>query len=99
MSPTRSVPRWISTVATGAAAALELGLEHDAFGRAVRIGLEIEQLGLQQDRLFELVEIGLLERRDFDVEHLAAELFDDDLVLQQFLAHPLGLARPACPSC
>ena len=44
----------------GAAAALELGLEHDALGRAVRVGLEVEQLGLQQDRFLELVEIGLL---------------------------------------
>ena len=68
-----------------------LRFEHDAFGRAVRVGLEIEELGLQQDRFLELVEIGLLQRRDFDVEHLAAELLDDDLVLQQFLAHPLGL--------
>ena len=73
-----------------AAAALDLGLEDDAFGRAVRIGFQIEQLGLQQDRLFEAVEIGLFQRRDLDVENLAAELFDDDLVLQQFLPHPLG---------
>ena len=75
-----------------AAAALELGLEHDALGRAVRVGLQIEQLGLQQDRFLQLVEVGLLERRDLDIEHLAAELLDDELVLQQFLAHPLGLA-------
>ena len=73
-----------------AAAALELGFEHDAFGRAVRVGLEVEQLGLQQDRFLELVEIGLLERRDLDIEHLAAELLDHELVLQQFLAHALG---------
>ena len=82
-----------------AAAALELGLEHDAFGRTVRVGLEIEQLGLQQDRFFELVEVGLLQRRDLDVEHLAAELLDDEFVLQQLLPHALGLAHPACRSC
>ena len=82
-----------------AAAALELCLEHDALGGAVRVGLEVEQLGLQQDRLLELVEVGLLERRDLDVEHLAAELLDDELVLQQLLPHALGLAHPACPSC
>src|SRR5204862_53641 len=73
------------------AAPFELGFEDDAFGRTVRIGLQVEQFGLQQDRFLELVEIGLLERRHFDVEHLAAEFFDDELVLQQLLAHPFGL--------
>ena len=38
----------------------------------------------------QLVEIGLFQRRDLDIEHLAAELLDDDLVLQQFLADPVG---------
>ena len=91
MSPTLSVPRWISTVAIGAAAAFELGFEHDAFGRRGRVSLEVEQLGLQQDRFLELVEIGLLQRRDLDVEHVAAHLLDHQLVLQQFLADALGL--------
>ena len=43
----------------GAAAAIELGLDHDAFGRTVGIGLEVEDFGLQQDGLLELVEAGL----------------------------------------
>ena len=59
--------------------------------RAIGIGLEVENFGLQQDRFLELVEIGLLRRRDLDVEHVAAQFFDHDLVLQQFLAHALGL--------
>ena len=82
-----------------AAAAFELGFEHDAFGRPVRVGLQVEQLGLQQDRFFELVEIGLLERRDLDIEHFAAEFLDDQLVLQQLLAHPLGAWRRGGRSC
>ena len=73
-----------------APAAFELGLEHHTFGRTVGIGLQIEQLGLQQDRFLEPIEIGFLQRRDFDVEHLAAKLFDYDVVLQQLLPHPLG---------
>ena len=32
-----------------------------------------------------------MSRRDLDVEHLAAEFLDDELVLQQLLPHPLGL--------
>ena len=40
-----------------AAARIELGLDHDAVGGAVGIGLEVEQLGLQQDRFLELVEV------------------------------------------
>ena len=60
---------------------------------AGRSGLarEIEDFRLQQDRLLELVEAGLLDRRDLDVEHVAAHLLDHDLVLQQLLAHALGL--------
>ena len=99
MSPTRKRAALDEHGGDRAAAALELGLEDDALGRAVRIGLQIEQFGLQQDRFFEPVEIGLFERRDLDVENLAAELFDDDLVLQQFLPHPLGLRIRPCPSC
>ena len=75
-----------------AAAALELRLDARRLRPArFGIGLEVEDFGLQQDRLFELVEAGLLGRRDFDVEHVAAHLLDDDLVLQQFLAHAVGL--------
>src|SRR5205823_13079934 len=61
-----------------AAAAFDLGFEDDALGGAVRVGLQVEQFGLQQDRFLEPVEIGLFEGRDLDVEHLAAELLDDE---------------------
>ena len=74
-----------------AAAAIELGFDHGAFGRAVRIGLEVEKFGLQPDGFEQLVEIDLLGGGHFDVEHVAAERFHLDLMLQQFGAHALGL--------
>src|SRR5690606_39175349 len=40
-----------------ATALVELRLDDDAFRGAVRIGLEVENLGLKQDRLEKLVEI------------------------------------------
>ena len=74
-----------------AAAAVELGLDHGAFGGARRIGLEIEDFGLQPDHFEQLVDVGLLGRRQLDVDHVAAEQLDLDLVLQQLGAHALGL--------
>ncbi len=73
------------------AAAVEPRFDHGAFGRTVRIGLEVEHFGLQRDHVEQLVEIGLFLGRDFDFEHVAAERFDLDFVLQQFGAHALGL--------
>ena len=55
-----------------AAALVELGLDHRAFGGAVGIGLQLEDFGLERDRLEQFVEVGLLERRDLDVLDLAA---------------------------
>ena len=74
-----------------AAALVELGLDHRAFGGAVGVGLQFEDFGLELDRLEQLVEVGLLGRRDFDVLDLAAHLLDDDLVLEQLLADLLRL--------
>ena len=91
MSPTCSVPRWTSTVATGPRPRSSLASITVPSAGAIRIGLEIEDFGLQPDRFEQLVEIGLLGGRDFDVEHVAAERFDLDLVLQQLGAHALGL--------
>ncbi len=73
------------------AASVELGFHHRAFGRPVRIGLEIEDFGLQQDRLEQLVEVGLVLRRNLDVENLTAHGFDEDLVLQQLGADLLRI--------
>ncbi len=70
-----------------AAAAVELGFDHGALGRTLRIGLEVEDFGLQSDHFQELVDIHFLGGGDFNVHHLTAERFDLDLVLQQFGAH------------
>ena len=74
-----------------AAALVELGFDHRAFGGAVGIGLELEDLGLELDRLQQLVEVGLLGRRDFDVLDVAAHVLDNHLMLQQLLADLLRL--------
>ena len=73
------------------AAAIELGLDHRAFGRTFRVGLEVEHFGLQPDGFEQPVEIDLLGRRHLDVEHVAAHQFDLDLVLEQLGPDPLGL--------
>ena len=91
MSPTLSVPRLDEHGRERAAALVELGLDHRAFGGAVGIGLQLEQFGLEQDLLDQLVEAGLLERRDFDVLDVAAHRLDDDLVLEQLLADLLRI--------
>ncbi len=67
------------------------GLDHRAFGGPVRIGLQLEQLRLELDRLEQFVEIGLLQRRNLDVLNIAAHVLDDDLVLEQLLAHLLRI--------
>ncbi len=74
------------------APALELGLDHDALRRPFGIGGEVQQLGLQADRLQQLVEAGPLQGRHLDLERLARHALDDDLVLQQRRAHPVGIA-------
>ena len=74
-----------------AAALVEPGLDHRAFGGAVGIGLQLEQFGLERDRLEQFVEAGLLERGDLDVLHLAGHLLDHHLVLEQLLADLLGI--------
>ena len=86
-SPTCSVPRCTSTVATGPRPRSSLAsITVPSAGRR-RIGLEVEDFGLQADHFQKLVDIGLLGGGDFDVDDVAAERFDLDLVLQQVVAH------------
>ena len=93
MSPSRKRAALNQNRRHRAAALVELGFDHDARSLAVGIGLEIEHFGLQQNGIEQLVEIGALQRRDFDIERVAAHAFDDDLMLQQFGAHPVGIGR------
>ena len=81
------------------AAAIELGFDHGAFGGALGIGLEVEDIGLQRDHFEQTVEIGLVLGGDLDIDDVAAERFHLHLVLQQLGAHPLRPARRACRSC
>ena len=55
------------------------------------LALQFEHFGLQQDGLEQLVEIGALDRRDLDVEHVAAHRFDEDLVLEELGADALRI--------
>ena len=95
----RSVPRCTRTVATGPRP--RSSLASSTTPSAVRSGFAFRSSSSACSRIAscKLVEIGLFQRRHLDVEHLAAELLDDDLVLQQFLADPVGSARRAGPSC
>ena len=73
----------------------ELRLNYGAVRRPVRVGGELEQLALQQDRLDQLVQVGTLGRGDLDRQHVAAHSLVDNLVLQQILADPVGIGvRP-----
>ena len=86
-----SVPRWTSTVATGPRP--RSSLASITVPSAGRSGLALRSRisacsAMVSSSLSRLV---LLGRRDFDVEHVAAERFDLDLVLQQLGAHALGL--------
>ena len=74
-----------------AAAAVELGFDHGAFGGAFRIGLEVKDFRLKPDHLEQTVEVGLLGGGQLDVDDLAAERFNLHFVLQQLGAHALGL--------
>ena len=74
-----------------AAAAIELGFDHGAFGRTFGIGLEVEQFGLQRDHFQQPVEIGLVLGGHLDIDDVAAERFDLHFVLQQFGAHAFRL--------
>ena len=75
------------------AAALELGLDDDAFGGAVGAGLQVEEFGLQMDGFQQLVEVGALQGRHRHLERLARHALDDDLVLQQLGAHAVRIRR------
>ena len=50
---------------------------------------EVEHFGLQRDVLEQRVEPLAGQRRDLDVEHVAAHLLDHDLVAEKLGAHPV----------
>ena len=74
-----------------APAPLQLGFDHHTIRGALRVRPELEDFGLEDDGLEQLVEIGALDRGDVDGQHVAAELLDHQLVLQQLVAHARGI--------
>ena len=58
---------------------------------AVGIGLELEHVGLQQDRVQELVEVRLGLRRDVLEDRVAAPLLGLQPLPDELIAHPLGV--------
>ncbi len=92
--PGVSVPFCTSTVATEPRPRSSWASMTSAFRRAVRIGLEIEDFGLQQDRLEQLVERWPVLGGNLDDRALRRPCDStNDLVLQQLGATPVcGLA-------
>ena len=80
-------------------ARIERGLEHGAVAAAVRVGLEVEDLGLQENLLQQGVDAGALLGRDLGGERVAAELLEHDVVLQQVLLDLLHVGAAADRSC
>ena len=92
MSPGLSVPRWHQDCCHRAAAAIEPRLKHGAGSQCVRVGLELENFGLQQDRVQQLVDVGLLEGRDVNEHRFTAPIFGEKVELGQALLIFSGLA-------
>ena len=59
--------------------------------RGVGVGLELEDVGLQQDHLEQLVDVEALLRRDVHEDVGAAPLLGHDLVLGEHLADLVGI--------
>jgi len=68
-----------------ALARVQLCLDDGALGPTIGIRLVIPDFGEEQDILQELVDVGALLCRNLVREHFAAELLEDDTVLQQLL--------------
>ena len=75
----------------GAAALLHLRLDDHALGAALGIGLEIEELRLQEDDFLQLLQVGPFLGRNLDRQDIASHLLERHVVLQQIGAHPPGV--------
>ncbi len=82
-------------MATGPRPRSSRDFDDRTLGGTLRVGLQLQNLGLQQDGFFQLLQPELLQRRDLDIHGVATQGFDDDLVLQQFLAHAVGIRTRA----
>ena len=75
----------------GAAADVEVGLEHDAPGPPVGHGPELLELGDDEQVLEQVVDADALERRDLDHDRVAAPRLGDEAALGELGHDPLGV--------
>ena len=74
-----------------AAALVEVGLDDETGGQRIGVGAKLEHVGLQQDGLEQVVDVQLLLRRNVDEHVLSAPVLGDDAVLDELLAHAVGV--------
>ena len=93
-SPTCSVPRWTSTVATGPRPAVEVGLDGHALALLLRVGPQVQlRVRGQDDGLEQFLDAAAFPRGDVHEQGRAAELLSDQVVLGELGTHPLRV-RP-----
>jgi len=82
-----------------AAATVELRFNDSAAGRAIRIGLELHHVGLQQDHLEQLVDSDAGARRDRHSNDVAAVVFRHQADLGQALLDVVDVGVWQIDSC
>ena len=73
------------------APAIEPALDDDALGRAVGVGLQLQDLGLQRGHLEQLIDARALLRRGRHEDRLAAPVFRDELEVRQLALDAVGI--------
>ena len=73
------------------AAPVEPALDDDAFGGAIGIGFELQDLGLQRGHLEELLDSGALLGRGRHVDRLAAPVFGHQIVIGELTLHAVRI--------
>ena len=75
----------------GTAALVEVRLDDEAGGLGVGVGLELQHVGLEDDRLQHVVDVQALLGRHLHEHVGAAPLLGNDAVFHQLLAHAVGV--------
>ena len=73
------------------AAAVELGLDDVSGSERIRVRLELEHVGLEKNRLEQVVDTLARPSRNVHEHVLAAPLLGNDAVLDELLAHAIGV--------
>ena len=90
-SPTRRVPRWTMTVATGPRPISSSASRTTPAGPALGRGRELLDLGDQHDLLEQIVDPEVLQGRDLDDDGVAAPRLGHQPLLGELLEHPVGV--------